>query len=134
MLQTESLAIYMIFTLVIIVTLFSLAGALIMLILEKKEHLKTLHDIGISINDLKKIFLFQGMILSTIGSFLGIILGLLIVYIQLKFEFISISEQVPYPVEIHFENIFIVLLTIIILSFFASLLASTRISKKYLAI
>lgn len=130
--QTESIAIYLIFTLVIIVTLFSLAGALIMMILEKKEHLKTLNDIGISIKNLKRIFLFQGMILSTLGAFFGLILGFIIVYLQYKFQFITISEQVPYPVEINILNIIIVFFTIFILSFFASLLASTRINKKYL--
>ncbi len=130
--QTESIAIYLIFTLVIIVTLFSLAGALIMMILEKKEHLKTLNDIGVSIKNLKRIFLFQGMLLSTLGAFFGLILGFLIVYLQYKFQFITISEQVPYPVEINVLNIIIVFFTIFILSFFASLLASTRINKKYL--
>ena len=132
MLQTESIAIYLIFTMVIIVTLFTLAGALIMMILEKKEHLKTLNDIGISIANLKRIFLFQGMILSTIGATLGLLLGLLIVYLQFKFELITISDEFPYPVEITATNIIIVMFTIIILAFFASLLASTRISKKYL--
>jgi len=132
MLQTESLAIYLIFTLVIIVTLFSLAGALIMMILEKKEHLKTLNDLGISIFNLKKIFLFQGLILTSLGAILGVAIGLLIVYLQLKFEYLTISENFPYPVEIKITNIFIVLVTIIILAFFASLLASTRISKKHL--
>lgn len=130
--QTESIAIYLIFTLVIIVTLFSLAGALIMMILEKKEHLKTLNDIGVSIKNLKRIFLFQGMLHSTLGAFFGLILGFLIVYLQYKFQFITISEQVPYPVEINIFNIIIVFFTIFILSFFASLLASTRINKKYL--
>lgn len=133
MLQTESIAIYLIFTLVIIVTLFSLAGALIMMILEKKENLKTLNDLGISITNLKKIFLLQGMILSTFGATLGLLLGLLVVYLQSKFEYITISEQVPYPVEIRLSNIILVLLTIIILAFWASLLASTRISKKQLS-
>jgi len=133
MLQTESIAIYLIFTLVIIVTLFSLAGALIMMILEKKSHLKTLNDVGISIKNLKRIFLFQGMILSTFGAILGILFGLLIVYLQYKFEFITIAEQVPYPVEIHFSNILTVLFTIIVLAFCASFMASTRITKKHLS-
>lgn len=134
MLQTESIAIYLIFTLVIIVTLFSLAGALIMMILEKKEHLKTLNDLGISIQNLKRIFLFQGMLLSLIGTILGLLLGIIIVYLQYKFEFITISEQLPYPVEINLSNMMIVFATLFILSFLASLLASTRINRKYLQI
>lgn len=133
MLQTESLAIYLIFTLVIIVTLFSLAGALIMMILEKKEHLKTLNDIGIEIKQIKRIFLFQGMILSTIGAVLGIFLGFIIVFIQFKFELITISDQLPYPVELNFSNAITVFLTIFVLAFLASFLASTRVTKDYLS-
>ncbi len=133
MLQTESIAIYLIFTMVIIVTLFSLAGALIMMILEKKEHLKTLNDIGVSIVNLKRIFLFQGMILSTFGAIVGLIFGFAIVYLQYTFEIIKISDQFPYPVEITFSNVILVFATILVLSFLASLLASTRISKKYLS-
>jgi len=132
--QTESIAIYLIFTLIIIVTLFSLAGALIMMILEKKEHLKTLNDLGISITQIKRIFLFQGMIISSLGTITGIIIGLGIVYLQAKFEFITISDQLPYPVEINFENMLIVFFTIIVLAYFASLLAATRISKKNLTL
>lgn len=131
MLQTESIAIYLIFTMVIIVTLFSLAGALIMMILEKKEHLKTLNDLGISIINLRRIFLFQGMMLSVFGALIGLLLGFLIVYLQYTFEIIKISDQFPYPVEVTLLNIILVFSTIIILSLLASLLASTRISKKY---
>lgn len=71
MLKTESLAIYLIFTLVIIVTLFCLTGSLIMIILEKQPHLKTLSDLGLSIRSIKNIFLFQGLILLLAAPFLA---------------------------------------------------------------
>lgn len=132
MLKTESLAIYLIFTLVIIVTLFCLTGSLIMIILEKQPHLKTLSDLGLSIRSIKNIFLFQGLILAIGGAIFGLILGLFITYIQQHYPIIYISDNLPYPVRIKQYNIIVVLSTLFILGFFASLLASSRINKKFL--
>jgi lipoprotein-releasing system permease protein len=56
MLNTENIVVYLIFTLVIVVALFNLIGALIMMILDKKGNLKTLYNLGIEITDLRKIF------------------------------------------------------------------------------
>src|SRR5690606_35751482 len=86
MLKTESLAIYLIFTLIIIVTLFCLTGALIMIILEKKEHIKTLHHLGFTLKEIKKIFLYQGLILSGTGITIGLFLGIVITLAQQHFE------------------------------------------------
>jgi lipoprotein-releasing system permease protein len=68
MLNTENIVVYLIFTLVIVVALFNLIGALIMMILDKKGNLKTLYNLGIEITDLRKIFLLQGTLLSVIGG------------------------------------------------------------------
>jgi len=78
MLKTESLAIYLIFTLIIIITLFCLTGALIMIILEKKDHIKTLHHLGLTLKDIKKVFLYQGLILSGTGIFIGLFIGIIV--------------------------------------------------------
>ena len=59
MLNTENIAVYLIFTLVIIVALFNLIGALIMMIIEKKANLKTLYYLGTELKHLKRIFLFK---------------------------------------------------------------------------
>jgi lipoprotein-releasing system permease protein len=59
MLNTENIVVYLIFTLVIVVALFNLIGALIMMILDKKRNLKTLYNLGIEITDLQKIFYFK---------------------------------------------------------------------------
>ena len=68
MLNTENIAVYLIFTLVIIVALFNLVGALIMIIIEKKNNLKTLLNIGAEVSDLLKVFLLQGVLLSFFGG------------------------------------------------------------------
>lgn len=127
MLKTESLAIYLIFTLIIIVTLFCLTGALIMIILEKKEHLKTLYDIGFTNRNLKRIFLYQGLILSVGGTIAGLCLGIGITLVQQHFGWIRISEDFPYPVVFKWENGLLVILTIVILGTIASYIAAGRI-------
>ncbi len=130
MLNTENIAVYLIFTLVIIVVLFNLIGALIMMILEKKGNLKTLYNLGTEIKDLRKIFLLQGTLLCVVGGLIGVVLGLIIVFLQQQFQLIMITDSLAYPVKITVMNIFVVLGTVIILGFIASLIASSRVSKK----
>lgn len=130
MLNTENIAVYLIFTLVIIVVLFNLIGALIMMILEKKGNLKTLYNLGTEIKALRKIFLLQGTLLCVVGGLIGVILGIAIVFVQKQFQLIMISGTLAYPVKITIANIFIVLATVIVLGFIASLIASSRVSKK----
>jgi lipoprotein-releasing system permease protein len=132
MLNTENIAVYLIFTLVIVVALFNLIGALIMMILDKKGNLKTLFNLGVEIKDLRKIFLLQGTLLSVFGGGIGLILGIGIVILQQQFQLIMITPTLAYPVVFTLENVLIVLGTIISLGFIASLIASSRVSKKLL--
>lgn len=132
MLNTENIAVYLIFTLVIIIALFNLIGAIIMMIIEKKSNLKTLYNLGTEIKYLKNIFLFQGNIISIFGGILGLILGIVVVLIQQQFELIMITPSLAYPVVFETKNILIVLFTIVILGFIASKIASSTVSKKLL--
>jgi lipoprotein-releasing system permease protein len=132
MLNTENIVVYLIFTLVIIVALFNLVGALIMMILEKKGNLKTLFNLGTEINHLRKIFLLQGTLLSVFGGIIGLVLGMILVLLQQQYELIMITPTLAYPVVFSFENVLIVMATIVILGFVASLIASSRVSKKLL--
>jgi lipoprotein-releasing system permease protein len=132
MLNTENIAVYLIFTLVIIVALFNLIGALIMMILDKKGNLKTLFNLGTNIKDLRKIFLLQGTLLSVFGGIIGLLLGVVFVLLQQQYQFIMITPTLAYPVIFTLENVLIVMATIITLGFIASLIASSRVSKKLL--
>lgn len=132
MLNTENIAVYLIFTLVIVVALFNLIGALIMMILDKKGNLKTLFNLGTEIKDLRKIFLLQGTLLSVFGGIIGLALGIVIVLLQQQFELIMITPTLAYPVVFSLENVLIVMGTIVTLGFVASLIASSRVSKKLL--
>ncbi|MBX9806684.1 MAG: ABC transporter permease [Flavobacteriaceae bacterium] len=132
MLNTENLAVYLIFTLVIIIALFNLIGALIMMILDKKANLKTLLNLGTEIKDLRKIFLLQGTLLSVFGGIIGLLLGIPLVLLQQHYELVMITPTLAYPVVFTVENVLIVLATIVTLGFIASLIASSRVSKKLL--
>lgn len=132
MLNTENIAVYLIFTLVIIVALFNLIGALIMMILDKKGNLKTLFNLGTPIHHLRKIFLLQGTLLSIFGGIIGLILGVVLVVLQQQYELIMITPTLAYPVVFTLENVLIVMGTIVSLGFIASLIASSRVSKKLL--
>ena len=132
MLNTENIAVYLIFTLVVIIALFNLIGALIMMILDKKSNLKTLFNLGTEVKNLRKIFLLQGTLLTVLGGVIGITLGVIIVAIQSKFQLIMITPSLAYPVQLSIQNIVIVLGTIVSLGFIASLIASSRVSKKLL--
>jgi len=132
MLNTENIAVYLIFTLVIIIALFNLIGALIMMILDKKSNLKTLFNLGSEVKDLKKIFLLQGSLLTIIGGIIGLILGIIIVLIQQHFKLVMITESLAYPVVFSIQNVLIVFGTIVALGFISSLIASSRVSRKLL--
>lgn len=132
MLNTENLAVYLIFTLVIVIALFNLIGALIMMILDKKGNLKTLLNLGTDIKDLRKIFLLQGTLISFFGGIIGLTIGIGVVLLQQQYELVMVTPTLAYPVVFSLENVLIVLATIVTLGFFASLIASSRVSKKLL--
>lgn len=130
MLNTENLIVYLIITLVIIITLFTLIGTIIMVILDKRKHLKTLFNLGMPIKDLRKVFLYQGILLSFLGCMIGLLLGIAIVLLQQEFSLWMLSPTLAYPVSFSFLNLFIVFATIMALSFLASKIASDRVSEK----
>ncbi len=130
MLNTENIAVYLIFTLVIIIALFNLIGALIMMVLDKRANLITMYNLGAEIKDLRQIFLLQGTLLSLVAGAMGLILGIAIVLIQQHFKIIMITPTLAYPVVFLVQNVLIVFATIAILGFLASWIASTRVSLR----
>lgn len=132
MLNTENIAVYLIFTLVIIIALFNLVGALIMMILDKKANLKTLYNLGTEVKNLRKIFLLQGTLLTLLGGIIGLFLGIVIVILQEQFQLVMITQSLAYPVVFNIQNVLIVFCTILLLGFLASWIASSRVSKKLL--
>jgi lipoprotein-releasing system permease protein len=132
MLNTENIAVYLIFTLVLIIALFNVIGSIIMMVLDKRENIKTLYNLGASLPEIRSIFFLQGTLMTVLGGLLGIILGILAVMAQLKFEFVAITSTLPYPVKLELLNIVIVFITISVLGIIASKIASSRVREKLL--
>jgi len=133
MLNTENVAIYLIFTLVIILILFAFSGSIFMVIIDKQQNLKTLYNLGSEIKDLRRIFLLQGTLVCVFGGLLGLALGSAIVLLQQQFELIMITPNLAYPVVYSIQNVLVVFTTIVALGFIASWIASSRVSKKLMA-
>ena len=130
--NTENFVSYLIFTLIAIVALFNVIGAIIMMIIDKKSNLKTLFNLGATLKDVKSIFVYQGFLLSFLGMMLGLLLGVILVILQQKYSLFMITDTIPYPVELRFSNILIVFVTITILGFVAAKIASSRLSKVFI--
>ncbi|WP_452227254.1 ABC transporter permease [Lacinutrix cladophorae] len=129
MLNTEYLAVYLIFTLVLIIALFNVIGSIIMMILDKKKNLNTLFNLGATQKDIQKIFFYQGVLMTLLGGIIGLIIGVVLIFLQKTFALVMITPSLPYPVALKAINILIVFLTITILGVIASKIASTRITK-----
>lgn len=129
MLNTEYLAVYFIFTLVIIVALFNVIGSLIMAILDKRKDIKTLSNLGATKTQLKNIFFKQGVYMTLIGGSIGLVLALLLVVCQMHFGWFLITPNLPYPVKIEISNVLIVGATISVLGILASWVAAQRVEK-----
>lgn len=132
MLNTENLAVYLIFTLVMIIALFNVVGAIIIMILDKRRDIKTLQSMGATINDVRRVFFLQGTLMVILGGVAGIILGIAAVLIQLRYQVFYITSTLPYPVKLETGNALVVFLTITILGIVASLLAAGRVREKFL--
>ena len=133
MLNTENLATYLIFTLVLVIALFNVVGAIIMMILDKQQNSKTLYSLGSTIRDLRRIYFVQGVIVTSAGGLIGVVLASLLIWTQLAFGWLKITPTLAYPVEYQWINILIVLATIVVLGIIASKIASSRITKKLIA-
>ena len=133
MLNTENLATYLIFTLVLIIALFNVVGAIIMMILDKQQNSKTLFSLGTTIRELRRIYFIQGVIVTSLGGLIGVLVASVLIWTQLAFGWLKITPSLAYPVEFRFMNVLIVLSTIVVLGIIASKIASSRVSKKLVA-
>ena len=131
MLNTEQMAIYLIFTLVIIIALFNVVGALIMMILEKRPQLKVLYAVGVQPKEIRLIFFYLGGMISWVGGGLGILLGTTLVLLQRYFPFLYVpGTNFPYPVRLELQNVAIVLLLLLVLGGVASAWATAQVGKR----
>ena len=130
MFQTENLATYLIFTLVLIVALFNLVGAIIMMILDKRKNLYTLFALGMTQRQIRTIFFLQGVIVSLLGAVFGVSLGIGIAWLQKTYPMLYINPNatvpIAYPMDIRLLEIVVVFFTIFVLGIIASAIGASR--------
>ena len=133
MINTEKLIIYLIFVLVIFITTFNLAGAIIILQLDKKQQAKTLISLGFTFNQLQKIYFYTGTLIIGFGIIFGLFLGTLICLFQIYTGFFKASTEIDlaFPVKITSFNYALV---IVVSSFFGIAVSwlSSKINKNHL--
>ena len=127
MINTEKLIIYLIFILVIFITTFNLAGAIIILQLDKKQQAKSLISLGFTFSQLRKTYFYTGALIVCLGVFFGLILGTLVCILQIQTGFFkaSVGLDLPFPVKINLYNYLIVISS----AFFFGLIVSWIFSK-----
>ena len=130
MLNTENLAVYLIFSLVALIAMFNLVGSLTIMMVEKKKDLRVLKSLGGKKGDFNKIFFALGVFTSTFGAFLGIILAWVAVVVQNSYSLVLVpGTSLPYPISLTFMNVFIVFSTIFFLGILTSAW-STRLRSR----
>lgn len=133
--RTEGLFTFLIFTLILSIATFTIAGSLTMIMFEKRKNLFTLWSMGTSVKKLRAIILQLGLIISLSGGLGGLLLGSLIVYGQEHFQWISVGEGYivdAYPVVLKFSDVLLVSFTVIALGLLSSWLSARRLNLKLL--
>ena len=113
MLQTERVAVIGILSLVVLIALFNVVGAIIMTVLEKKENIKTLYQLGAPVAQLQRVFFTQGILLSGVGGGIGFLVALVLVVLQKTMPFIQIpGSYLAYPVALEWSAFWTVLIIV----------------------
>lgn len=113
MLQTERVAVIAILSLVVLIALFNVVGAIIMTVLEKKENIKTLFQLGAPVTRLQQVFFRQGVLLSGVGGGIGLLVALVLVVLQKTTAFVQIpGSYLAYPVALEWSAFWTVFLVV----------------------
>ena len=115
MLNIENLFVYIFVSLIAAIAIFNITGTIIMIIIEKRNNIKTLVSLGLTLKEVRKIFFYNGLIMTSTGLFIGLFFGIIVIFFQQKFGFVPIAPNMPYPVKLEFMNVVIVLVTILFL-------------------
>jgi len=138
-LKSEKMITYLILTLIIILASFTLIGSLSMLIIEKEKDIQTLISLGMNVDKIKKIFLTEGMAIAIIGNIAGLLLGIILVWVQYNYGLIKLYSSDgkgnfivdAYPVKLDFFDILLVFITVSFIGYLASKYPARFILKRY---
>lgn len=134
--KVEKLMAYIFLTFILIVACFNIIGSLSMLIIDKKDDVVTLRNLGASDKQIRRIFLFEGRLISFFGAILGILLGLLLCWLQQQYGFVKMGSSDgtfvvnAYPVSVHYSDVLLIFLTVIAAGWLAVWYPVRALSKK----
>ena len=136
--KIEKLIAYIFLTFILMVACFNIIGSLSMLIIDKKDDVVTLRNLGASDKQIVRIFLFEGRMISAIGAIIGIIIGLALCWVQQTFGIVALGTSSgnyvvdAYPVSVHPEDIILVFITVLIVGFLSVWYPVNYFAKKLL--
>ncbi len=132
--RLEKWAIYGIFTLILLVAAFNMVGALTMLVLEKQKDIQVLQAMGASRQMIRKIFLTEGLVLAGIGAGVGMLLAVLLYYLQINYKLVPLQGESflidYYPVKLVAADFLLVAVTVIAIGILASWFPADRAAKQ----
>ena len=137
--KIEKLIAYIFLTFILMVACFNIIGSLSMLIIDKKDDVVTLRNLGASDKQITRIFLFEGRLISALGAVIGIIIGLVLCWAQQTFGLVKLGSSSgsfivdAYPVSVHPEDIMLIFLTVLIVAFLAVWYPVRYFSRRLLA-
>ncbi|MBU1011667.1 MAG: FtsX-like permease family protein [Bacteroidetes bacterium] len=138
--KSEKWAIFLILTFILLIATFNVIGSLSMLILDKKKDIAVLQSMGANNQLIRRIFLFEGSLISMIGALSGLILGTLICVMQMQFGLVGLGDANgafivnSYPVILQWTDFVYVFFTVFIIGILATWIPTRRISQQYLNI
>ena len=134
--RSERLAIFFILTLILIIASFNIIGSLTMLIIEKERDIEILKSLGANNNLIRKIFIFEGWLISIIGAIIGLICGFLVCWLQQEYGIVKLQGETlivdSYPVVMKFIDFIVVTGTVLLIGFWAAWYPVRYLTKKYL--
>ena len=126
MMQVEKWVTFLILCFILAIALFNIVGSLSMLMIEKKEDVRTLRNLGANDRQIRQIFLFEGWMISGFGALAGIVAGIVLCVLQQEFGLIRLGDTAgafiidAYPVHVLPGDIFTVLVTVLAIGFLAA--------------
>lgn len=136
--QVEKFIAYIFLTFILIVASFNIIGSISMLIIDKKDDVVTLRNLGATDRQITKIFLFEGRLISVFGAVVGILVGLLLCWLQQQFGLVALGQSSgtfvvdAYPVSVHPEDVAVIFFTVILVGFIAVWYPVRYFSKRLL--
>lgn len=131
-LKLEKTAMFIILTLIILVAAFNIASALIMMVMEKTKDIAVLKTMGATHKTIRRIFMIQGMIVGTFGTFIGTISGVIVCYFLKKYDFIQLPDAYPFstlPVQLEYADVLAIAGSALLICFLSTLYPSHKASK-----